>query len=264
MSSSQSKIRSETIPCVRGGQQAAQLLCHNSFQHLHRKDSLISSSSYASSSSWQERYQQGKQTSFDEKEIALPSELPYLAKNGQLYETENCKNSWQSYIQSSEWEEGQKKGAFFSTLAQHNIIPNSLPTPVQHRREEEVYDGYESNSDCCSEVDSTMSGYSNGNVDDIVIWKKLEKALDTRFITKTQDHYYLSNPIPSSLQAGLSKLNQLSKSNRLPDRFSEPPKLPVPINLTPRPNTLVYQYQRITAAGSAAKQRRIYSGGQHK
>lgn len=240
-----------TIPCVRGRNKAAQILRNNAFQELNRKDSLVSSSSYASNSSWKSQSDQNKYS--NEVQIMLPTVLPYLANKAGLQDFESARNSWQSYIESSEWEEeGYEKRAFFTTLAQQqntNIIIH----------EGESGDDI-SSLESCSEVNSSLSGYTDCNKDDIAIWKKLEKALDVRFNNKDKRQV----EIPSSLQPGSPFSSQYFTTKHSPGRFSEPPKLPIPPNITPRPNTLIYQYQRVTAAGSAAKHRRIYSGGQHK
>ncbi|PWN36061.1 uncharacterized protein FA14DRAFT_179426 [Meira miltonrushii] len=259
MSRSQARPELPAIPCVRGRNNAAQLLRKNAYQELYRQDSLLSSSSYASNSSWQSQ-------SHNEPHIMLPSALPYLANGGgRLQGFESSRNSWQSYMDSTEWEEDYNKGAFFTTLAQQHILPSSPTKISRHQREDEIYESDHSSAlECGSEVSSALSGYTDCNKDDVAIWKKLEKALDTRFSSKNQNTNPRSEQIPSSLQPGSPLPMQYPKPKNAPGRFSEPPKVPIPPKIAQRPSTLIYQYQRVTAAGSAAKHRRIYSGGQHK
>lgn len=245
-----------TIPCVRGRNKAAQILRNNAFQELNRKDSLVSSSSYASNSSWKSQTEQNKYS--NQVQITLPTVLPYFSNSAGLQNFESSRNSWQSYIESTEWEEeGFEKGAFFTTLAQQQ---QQQYTNINNIHNNESGD-HSSALGSFSEVNSSLSGYTDCNKDDIAIWKKLEKALDTRFNNKKDNR---TVEIPSSLQPGSPFSSQYFTTKHSPGRFSEPPKLPIPPNITPRPNTLIYQYQRVTAAGSAAKHRRIYSGGQHK
>lgn len=259
MTRSQANSESSAIPCVRGRDNAAQMLRNKAFQGLNRQNSFLSLSSYASDSSWQGQ-------SVNEPHLMLPSDLPYLASiGGGMQRIKSSRDTWQSYTESSEWEEGYDKGAFFATLAQQNILSSSPKKFNRHQREDDMYESDHSSAlDGCSEVSSALSGYTDCNRDDIAIWKKLEKALDTRFSSKNQNGNRRSEGIPSCLQPGSPFSAQYPKSKHTPGRLNEPPKVPIPPKVAQRPNTLSYQYQRITAAGSAAKHRRIFSGGQNK
>lgn len=231
--------------CVRGRKNAATTLTVKASESMQRQDSMRSASSYGSTSSWTSST--AAVPVRKEAQTTVPSPL---GQKGCDFEAALFSNL-------------PEPDAFFPDLARKQLTgPASAPAlrPRSSLKYSTNHRPIASPVSCCS-----ASTVSDANTQ--ALWKSLETALGTRIrtastLSRAQLLDPASSPTVSKAATSPSRIPRL-KHNTTPASLPRDGVrlLPVIPRTAHAPaswdGALIHQYDRITAAGSAARQRRI-------